>query len=217
MVSVVTFTLASLLDEPLSYGSESSDSRSSDSFKIVVFGDSLSAAYRMQSEQGWVALLDKKLQISGVNAVVANLSLSGETTDGGLARIDLILEQQKPEIVVVELGGNDGLRGYPVEAIEKNLTKIVEKAQSSGANVLLAGMQMPPNYGPQYSEQFSNLYPRVAAATGCMLIPFFLEDVALDFDLMQEDNIHPTAEAQPIVLENVWEVLEQEIRERQQL
>ena len=127
------------------------------------------------------------------------------------------MEQQEPEIVVVELGGNDGLRGYPVEAIEKNLTKIVEKAQRSGAKVLLAGMQMPPNYGPQYSDQFSKLYPRVAAATGCMLIPFFLEDVALDFDLMQEDNIHPTAEAQPIVLENVWEVLKQEIKERQQL
>ena len=209
--SLVFVTCASLLYEPTSYGNERSDSRAEEPFKILVFGDSLSTAYGMQPEQGWVNLLDQKLKELEADVQLVNLSLSGETTDGGLTRIDLALEQQQPSLVIIELGGNDGLRGYPVEAIENNLKTLVQKVQESGARAVLAGMQMPPSYGPRYSEGFGEIYARVAEATGCGLIPFFLENVAIDFDLMQGDGIHPTAEAQPLLLENVWLELKGEL------
>lgn len=171
---------------------------------VLVFGDSLSAAYRMPEERGWVALMQDRMKAEGLPYRIVNASVSGETTGGGLARLPAMLTANNPDIVVLELGGNDGLRGLPVPSIRNNLEQMIALSQAAGAQVLLAGIQIPPNYGPRYTEPFYSQYQELADQYGLALIPFLLEGIAEDSTLMQDDGIHPTAEAQPIILEIVW-------------
>ncbi|TFH75862.1 arylesterase [Gammaproteobacteria bacterium LSUCC0112] len=175
---------------------------------ILVWGDSLSASYRMEEHQGWVSLLQKKLHAEGKHTwQVVNGSVSGETTAGGLARLPAMLTSTQPDIVILELGGNDGLRGLPVPTIRQNLAEMIELSQGQGAQVLLAGIQIPPNYGPRYTGPFYSQYTELAAQYGLALIPFLLEGIADNAALMQDDGIHPTAEAQSMILDNVWPAL----------
>ncbi len=169
-----------------------------------MLGDSLSAAYGMAPEKGWVQLLAQRLAQQHARYEVVNASISGDTTQGGLARLPGLLERHRPEIVIIELGGNDGLRGTPPQAIRQNLQRLVQLAQQSGARVLLLGMQLPPNYGPYYAEKFARSYTEVAHQTAAELVPSFIERVALERELMQADGIHPNARAQPLLLEAVW-------------
>lgn len=173
-------------------------------YSILVYGDSLSAAYGMQPEQGWVALLEERLASRADHFKVINASVSGETTDGGLRRLPETLERVKPDLVILELGGNDGLRGFPLSVIRDNLRAMVHAAKEAGAEVLLVGMRIPPNYGTRYAEGFHQLYQEVADQEKVALVPFFLEQMALDPELIQNDQIHPTAAAQPLMLETLW-------------
>ena len=175
--------------------------------RILVMGDSISAGYGIQRDQGWVNLLAESLQASEYPHQVINGSISGETTGGGLARLPQALDTHEPEVVVIELGGNDGLRGYPTDRVRANLRQMVELSLARDAKVLLVGMQIPPNYGPRYTLAFSSMYETIAEETGVALVPSFLEKVALTPGLMQSDGIHPTAEAQPLLLETLWEHL----------
>ena len=174
---------------------------------ILVFGDSLSAAYGIRPEQGWVTLLTQRLQTQGYGYQVVNASVSGETSSGGLERLPRALELHKPVIVILELGANDGLRGLPVSAMRDNLAHMVELAQAAGARVLLVGIRIPPNYGPRYTEEFARVYPELAQRYLLALVPFLLEKVALDPALMQEDGMHPNAAAEPMVLDTLWSYL----------
>ena len=169
--------------------------------KVVVFGDSISAAYGLNPAQGWVSLLQKKL---GAKHQVVNASLSGETTAGGLSRLPGVLQQHKPDVLVLELGGNDGLRGQPVPLMAKNLTAMIGQARQQKARVLLVGMRIPPNYGKAYTEAFAATFPQVAKATKTPLLPFLLEGVGGRPELMQDDGIHPNAQAQDRLADNVW-------------
>lgn len=171
---------------------------------ILVLGDSLSAAYGIRVEQGWVALLQARLRAKGYGHRVVNASSSGETTGGALARLPRALQAHRPQIVIVELGGNDGLRGLPIADIRRNLESIIDLSQQAGARILLVGMKIPPNYGPAYTRQFEALFGELARKHRLPSVPFLLEDVALDDGLMQEDGIHPTAAAQPVLLDEVW-------------
>ena len=175
---------------------------------ILIIGDSLSAGYGIDEEQSWVVLLQDRLHDQGYGYRVINASISGDTTGGGLRRLPRALEQHEPGVVVIELGGNDGLRGTPIHVIRGNLSSMIELAQETGARVILAGMEMPPNYGAAYTGDFSRMYPELADDYGASLIGFFMKDVALNPDLMQPDRIHPNAEGQSILLDNVWPVLE---------
>jgi acyl-CoA thioesterase-1 len=175
---------------------------------LLVFGDSLSAAYGIRAEQGWVALLGQRLQAQGYGYEVVNASVSGETSEGGLQRLPRALQLHHPGLIILELGANDGLRGLPIAATKDNLMKMVQLAQSAGARVLLVGIRIPPNYGPRYTSEFAAVYPDVAKQYGLPLVPFLLEKVALDPTLMQEDGLHPTARGEPLVLDTVWQGLE---------
>ncbi|WP_018954525.1 arylesterase [Thioalkalivibrio sulfidiphilus] len=178
---------------------------------LVVLGDSLSAAYGMAEREGWVALLERRLADEDLPWRVVNASISGDTTRGGLTRLPRVLERHRPSLVIIELGGNDGLRGvHPnimIDEMRENLAELVRLSREAGAEVLLLGMHLPPNYGNHFTERFHAVYHEVARAHGVPLVPFFLEGVAEDRALMQPDGIHPTAEAQPRMLENVWEAL----------
>jgi acyl-CoA thioesterase-1 len=174
---------------------------------ILVFGDSLSAAYGLRSEQGWVALLQKRLQAQGYEYGVVNASVSGETTSGGLQRLPRALELHKPVLVILELGANDGLRGLPLDTIRANLERMVGLAQQSGAQVLLVGIRLPPNYGPRYGNDFAALFDSIAAHFHLPLVPFLLEKVALNPQLMQADGLHPDAAGEGPVLDTVWPLL----------
>ena len=174
---------------------------------LLVFGDSLSAAYGIGQQAGWVALLQERLRQKRLDYTVINASVSGETTSGGAARIAAALTAYKPAIVVVALGANDGLRGLPLGQMRDNLAVIVRAAQKSGSRVLLAGMKMPPNYGPQYTRDFEQAYVALARQFKCALVPFLLDGVAGKRELFLEDNLHPNAQAQPVILENVWKQL----------
>jgi acyl-CoA thioesterase-1 len=175
--------------------------------KILVFGDSLSAAYGIPQNQGWVALLQNKLREEKLPYDVINASISGETTSGGLTRIDAALKQIQPQIVILELGANDGLRGLPIKTTRDNLARMVQKIQKNGARVLLVGMKMPPNYGAKYIAEFSATYPQLAKTHQAGLVPFMLEHVAAKPDLIQLDGLHPNALGQPIILNNIWPAL----------
>jgi acyl-CoA thioesterase-1 len=175
---------------------------------ILVLGDSLSAGYGIPVERGWVRLLEERIAASGHPHRVVNASMSGETTAGGLTRLPSLLERHQPAVVVIELGGNDGLRGLSPEEIDANLTRLVRQGQDAGARVLLIGTRLPPNYGAAYTERFQALFARVAERENVSLAPRLLEGVAEDWDLMQGDGIHPTAQAQPQLLDNVWPHLE---------
>ncbi len=171
-------------------------------------GDSISAAYGIQREEGWVTLLEARLSSNGQPWQVVNASISGETTAGGLARLPKALDTHNPQLVIIELGGNDGLRGYPIKRIHNNLAAMVELARSDTSQVLIVGMQIPPNYGPRYTREFAEIFKDVAAATDSQLVPFLLEDVALIPELMQDDGIHPKAQAQPMLLDTLWAYLQ---------
>lgn len=177
---------------------------------LLVVGDSLSAEYGLKRGTGWVALLDKRLRDEGKSITVVNASISGDTTSGGLSRLPPLLTQHKPQMVLIELGGNDALRGLPLKTSQDNLESMVKAAQNQGAKVLLLGMQVPPNYGPQYAAEFSAMYAEVAKRHKVGLVPFFLKGVA-DADnadsLFQSDRIHPVEAAHPIMLGNVWPAL----------
>ena len=175
--------------------------------KILVFGDSLSAAYRIPREQGWVNLLAQRIAEQGFTYSVVNASVSGETTDGGLSRLPATLATHKPEIVILELGGNDGLRGLPVNNIKQNLEEMVLMSQEAGATVLLAGIQIPPNYGPRYTGPFTAQFEEIASSMSLPFVPFLIDGIAQNPELMQDDGVHPIADAQPMVLDNVWPVL----------
>lgn len=176
---------------------------------ILVFGDSISAGYGLpRVEQGWVALLQAKLKHQGYGYEVVNASVSGETTAGGLARLPRALTLHHPEIVILELGGNDGLRALPIEQMRANLSRMTDLAAASGARLLLLGMRIPPNYGPQYTEQFARAYSDLAHDKRPAFVPFLLDGIALSADLMQADGIHPDEAGQPRLLENVWPALE---------
>lgn len=172
---------------------------------VLVWGDSLSAAYGIPVEKGWVSLLQAKL---GDAYKVINGSISGETTDGGLTRLPDALRTHQPQFVLIELGANDGLRGLPVGRMQDNLDKMIKLVGEAKAKTVLIGIKLPPNYGMAYTEQFDKVYADLASQYSLPLIPFLLEGVALDYKLMQEDGLHPTAEAQPLILEHVWKTLE---------
>ena len=174
---------------------------------LLVFGDSLSAAYGLQAEQGWVAQLQRRLQSQGYGYRVVNASVSGETTSGGRNRIERALAQHKPRLVLLELGANDGLRGLPVKETRDNLAFMMDAIKRSGARVLLLGIRIPPNYGPQYTQAFEQVYSALAREKKAPLLPFLLEGIALDERFMQPDGLHPNAQGQPLVLANVWPVL----------
>jgi acyl-CoA thioesterase-1 len=174
---------------------------------ILIMGDSISAAYGMEQSESWPALLSDQLQEHGYSYRVFNSSITGDTTEGGLTRLSRLLEAQKPAIVIVELGGNDGLRGLSLDVTRSNLQAMISRSMEAGASVILAGIQLPPNYGATYTERFAAMYDELATEYGASLIPFILEDIALDPGLMQDDGIHPNVEAQPILLNHVWKVL----------
>ena len=174
---------------------------------LLVFGDSLSAGYGIPREQSWPALLDQRLNKEGRPYTVVNASISGETTAGGRARLEAALRQHHPAVVVIELGANDGLRGLPVEQMADNLTALVRMARQSGAKVLLVGMRLPPNYGPDYVSRFEGTFPAVAKKEKAALLPFLLEPIAREPNAFQQDGLHPVAAAQPRLLDHVWSAL----------
>lgn len=174
----------------------------------LVVGDSISAAFGLDTTQGWVALLQKRLDQQGKRIQVVNASISGDTSAGGLARLPALLAEHRPALVMIELGGNDGLRGTPLAQLQQNLADMIAASKSSGAQVLLLGMRLPPNYGKRYTEGFAGVYEQLAATHQVPLLPFFLEGVGGVPGLMQADGIHPTAAAQPRLLDNIWPLLE---------
>jgi len=175
---------------------------------ILVLGDSLSGAWGINTDEGWVALLQQKVSKQGFDYQVINASISGDTTRTGLSRIEAALHEHKPAIVIVALGGNDGLRGLAFSEIENSLASIIERCQKDNAQVLLSAVRLPPNYGPVYTDQFAALYSRLSERYKVPLVPRMLDQVAENRELMQEDGIHPTAAAQPQIMRNVWVGLE---------
>ncbi|PCI68514.1 MAG: arylesterase [Piscirickettsiaceae bacterium] len=179
---------------------------------ILVLGDSISAAHNMPTEKGWVNVLQQTLNANDLPYTLINKSISGDTTRGGLARIDKALEQYKPEIVLLELGANDGLRGFPPFLIKKNLRELIKRSQKAGAQVLILSMRIPTNYGKRYTDMFYNNYPDLAEEMDIPFVPFILEDIALVQGMIQKDGLHPSAKAQPIIADKVWRYLEPVLR-----
>lgn len=174
---------------------------------ILVLGDSISAGYGIEVQHGWVALLQKKLDDAGGGYSIFNESISGDTSAGGLARLEPILARHRPDLVVLELGANDGLRGLSPQEMKRNLTEIVGRSRKIGAEVLLLAMKIPPNYGKRYIEMFYEVYPQLASELRLAWVPFILEGIALKPELMQADGLHPNADAQPLLVEKIWPVL----------
>lgn len=174
---------------------------------ILVLGDSLSGAYGINTDEGWVALLQQQVLAEGYDYQVINASVSGDTTRTGLSRTNTALQLHQPTIVIIALGGNDGLRGLAFSEIETSLARIIERCKQDNAQILLAGVRLPPNYGPAYNEQFAALYRRLSDTYQIPLVPRILDQVAENRELLQEDGIHPTAEAQPQIMKNVWVAL----------
>jgi len=176
--------------------------------KILILGDSISAEYGIPRNMGWVALLEKRLSEKKLNYQVINSSISGETTIGGKQRITDLLQKHQPKIVVIELGGNDALRGLSLEQSRLNLESMVQEAKKNKAKVLLLGMKIPPNYGKDYSNQFEKLFEKVALKNQIPLVPFFLEKIAANSEMFQNDRIHPNQTAQPLLLDTMWPSLQ---------
>ena len=174
---------------------------------ILVLGDSLSSAYGMERERGWVNLLTTRLDTEFTGIKIINASISGETTGGGKMRLPGLIVRHSPDVLILELGGNDGLRGFPTKIIRQNLESMINLAKTNGSQVLLLGVRIPPNYGPQYTNQFFNIFQKIADEHDLPVVPFLLEGVALDENLMQRDGIHPNAEAQPAIVESVYPAL----------
>lgn len=189
------------------FAEETPSAGSSPQPKILIFGDSLSAAYGIGEDEGWVTLLADRLAQENSELEVVNGSVSGETTTGGRARLPSLLQRYKPAFVLIELGGNDGLRGLPLSLMRENLTDMIQLSQKSGATVMIAGMQIPPNYGPRYTEPFFAQYAELAEEFDLYLIPFLIDGIPQQPELMQADGIHPKAEAQSMILDNFWPVL----------
>jgi len=202
------FTLLTLLAAPLGSSAwASAPAPAGSSPVILIVGDSLSAEYGLRRGSGWVALLEARLKADKARHRVVNASISGDTTSGGRSRLPALLRQHKPAVVVIELGGNDALRGLPLNMTRDNLATMTRAARESGARVLLLGMEMPPNYGAKYGQEFRDIYTSVASSEKAALLPFFLKNVGDLGDptkLFQADRIHPNEEAQPIMLNNVW-------------
>ena len=175
---------------------------------LLVYGDSLSAAYGIQEAQGWVTLLESRLNEENWPYKLINGSVSGETTTGGLERLPKMLSNYQPDLVILELGGNDGLRGLPLETLKANLKKMISLIRAAGGEVLLTGIQIPPNYGPRYTEPFFSLYTEISEEDSLALVPFLIDGIPQQPELMQNDGIHPKAEAQIMILDNVWPYLE---------
>ncbi len=175
---------------------------------ILVIGDSLSAGYGMELSESWPRLLQKRLDDNGHQYRVVNSSISGDTTQGGLTRLPRLLEKFQPELVIVELGGNDGLRGIGIGVTRQNLSNMIELSQAQNARVILTGIRLPPNYGSVYTEGFHAMYKELEQKYGLLLVPFLMEGVAFDSGLMQADGIHPNADGQPVLLDSVWSLLE---------
>ncbi len=171
---------------------------------VLILGDSLSAAYGIGIEEGWVSLLKQRIAARGLSDQVVNASISGETTSGGLARLPALLTRHRPAVLVIQLGANDGLRGLSLAALRENLTRLVQQGRASGSRVLLVGIQLPPNYGAAFNRGFQAVFDAVSESEGVPLVPTLLAGVAEDWSLMQPDGLHPTAQAQPRILENVW-------------
>jgi acyl-CoA thioesterase I len=174
---------------------------------ILVLGDSISAAYGMGQRRGWVALLEERLKEERPDYSVVNASVSGETTSGGRARIEAALAKHRPAVVIVQLGGNDGLRGLPVSQMKDNLGGIIERSQKGGARVLLVGVRMPPNYGPQYTEAFESAYANLSKEYKTALVPSLMEGFGERLEFFQPDRIHPNEAAQPVMADRVWQAL----------
>lgn len=174
---------------------------------VLIVGDSISAGFGLDTRKGWVALLEQRLKKEGFDDKVVNASISGDTSAGGLARLPAALAEHKPEVVIIELGGNDGLRGMPPTQLQQNLASMIQKSQDSGAKVLLLGMQIPPNYGKRYVDAFAKVFADVAQQKKVSLVPFFLEGIGGNSQLMQADGLHPAVAAQGKLLENVWPTL----------
>jgi acyl-CoA thioesterase-1 len=178
---------------------------------LLVYGDSLSASYGIEQEQGWVNLLKSKLRSEKLPVDVVNGSVSGETTTGGLARLPAMLDSYQPELLILELGGNDGLRGLPLDLMRENLASMIDLAKASGAEVILTGVQIPPNYGPRYTAPFFETYSALAKQKSLPLVPFLIDGIPQQPELMQNDGIHPRAEAQSMILDNVWPILKPQL------
>ena len=174
---------------------------------MLVFGDSLSAGYGIEVDQSWTTLLQSRLQAQGYEHRVVNASISGETTEGGKTRISSALGHFEPDLVIVELGGNDGLRGFPTGIMKGNLQAIIETSRESGASVVLLGIRIPTNYGPRYTGAFEDVYRELAYELNVPWIEFFMDGIALNDDLMQDDGIHPNVAAQPVLLDNAWPII----------
>jgi len=174
---------------------------------ILIFGDSLSAGYGIEVDQSWTALLQARLESQGYEHRVINASISGETTEGGAARIEIAVERFDPQLVILELGGNDGLRGFPPERLQDNLEHIIASGKKAGAAVVLLGIRIPLNYGPRYSQAFEAAFKDAAANQEIAWIEFFMEGVALNEEMMQDDGIHPNADAQILLLDNAWPII----------
>lgn len=179
---------------------------------LLVVGDSISAALGMSLEQGWVALLAGRMAESHPGYSVVNASISGETTDGALRRLDRLLQQHQPSVVLIELGGNDGLRGFPINRFRDNLRQLALRSQEAGAKVIIAAIRIPPNYGSRYATSFYDSFGLVAEETDSILAPFILENIATEPELMQGDGIHPTAEAQQTLLDNLFPSIEKALQ-----
>ena len=199
---LAVFCCASLLSNPTAFATDKTPA------SLLVLGDSLSSAYGIDSDEGWVALLQQQITSKGYEYRVINASVSGDTTRTGLSRIDTALRNHKPEIVIIALGGNDGLRGLAFSEIENSLANIIDRCQQNNARVLLAGVRLPPNYGEDYIQQFTALYEKLAKRYNIPLVPKMLDQVAEKRVLIQADGIHPTAKAQPQIMKNLWTGLE---------
>ena len=192
------------------------DDRSDSVTDILIVGDSISAGYGMEVDESWPALLEKALRADGYSARIKNVSVSGETTGGALGRLPRALQAHTPDLVVIELGGNDGLRGFRIQDIKANLLQMVHLCQAEGAQVAIASMELPPNYGPDYINRFKNIYREVSRLTGAKLIPFTVERFTSDRSLMMDDGIHPSVKAQPLIVELVMEALVPMLRKLQE-
>ena len=207
-VFVALLALTGLLGSPTAHAqTQTATTSAAATATILIVGDSLSAEYGLKRGTGWVPLLEKQLGVEKSSAKVVNASISGDTTSGGRSRLAALLARHKPAVVVLELGGNDALRGLPLDMTEQNLSAMTQAAKKAGAKVLLVGMQVPPNYGSAYAASFTGLFPKIAKAEKVALVPFFLKGIADTSDataLFQADRIHPNAQAQPKMLANVW-------------
>lgn len=181
---------------------------------LLVMGDSLSAGYGMPPEATWVALMEERFRDNDQDIHIINASISGETSMGGLQRLPALLERHQPDIVLLELGANDGLRGFPVAGIQDNLASMIELSHQANADVVLLGIRLPPNFGSRYTEPFFNQFANLADQYDLLYLPFLLDGVAEFSNLMQADGLHPTAEAQPVILENVWPLVEKALGQR---